>query len=47
MKQAADYGAIERLLILDDRLRKERGPDGEWVIDVDEIVRTTEQKGVR
>ncbi len=43
--QAAEYGAIERLLVLDDRLRKERGPDGEWAIDVDDVVRTTEQKG--
>ncbi|WIV67211.1 mRNA surveillance protein pelota [Natrialbaceae archaeon AArc-T1-2] len=45
VKKAAEYGAIERLLILDDRLRQERGPDGEWDVDVDEIVRTTEQKG--
>ena len=43
--KAAEYGAIERLLVLDDRLRQERGPDGEWDVDVDEIVRTTEQKG--
>ncbi|WP_255192369.1 mRNA surveillance protein pelota [Natronobeatus ordinarius] len=43
--KAAEYGAIERLLVLDDRLRQERGPDGEWTVDVDEIVRTAEQKG--
>ncbi len=45
VKKAAEYGAIERLLVLDDRLRQERGPDGEWDVDVDDIVRTTEQKG--
>ena len=43
--KAAEYGAIERLLILDDRLRQERGPDGEWSVDVDDVVRTVEQKG--
>ncbi|MEF8881417.1 MAG: mRNA surveillance protein Pelota, partial [Halapricum sp.] len=43
--EAADYGAIEHLLILDDRLRSERAGEGEWDIDVDRIVETTEQKG--
>jgi len=43
--EAADYGAIEHLLVLDERLRKERGPDGEWTIDVDRVVETAEQKG--
>lgn len=45
VEKAAEFGAIDELLILDDRLRKERGPDGEWGVDVDGIVRTTEQKG--
>ncbi|SFS48953.1 mRNA surveillance protein pelota [Halostagnicola kamekurae] len=45
VNKAAEYGAIEELLILDDKLRKERGPDGEWALDVDDIVRTAEQKG--
>jgi protein pelota len=43
--EAADYGAIDRLLVLDERLRNERGPEGEWAIDVDRVVETTEQKG--
>jgi len=43
--EAAEYGAIERLLVLDERLRTERGPDGEWDVDVDDIIETTEQKG--
>ncbi|UTF55253.1 mRNA surveillance protein pelota [Natronosalvus rutilus] len=43
--QAAEYGAIERLLVLDEKLRKERGPEGDWAINVDDVVRTAEQKG--
>jgi protein pelota len=43
--QAADFGAIEHLLVLDERLRVERGTEGEWDADVDDIVETTEQKG--
>ncbi|USZ71826.1 mRNA surveillance protein pelota [Natronosalvus halobius] len=43
--QAAEYGAIERLLVLDEKLRKERGPEGDWSVNVDDVVRTAEQKG--
>jgi protein pelota len=43
--QAADYGAIEHLLVLDEHLREERGGEGEWDVDADEIIETTEQKG--
>jgi len=43
--EAAEFGAIEQLLVLDDRLRKERGDEGEWDVDVDDIIETTEQKG--
>jgi protein pelota len=43
--KAADFGAIERLLVLDERLRLERAGEGDWEIDVDEIIETTEQKG--
>ncbi|MFB6140531.1 MAG: mRNA surveillance protein pelota [Halosimplex sp.] len=43
--EAAEFGAIERLLVLDERLREERGDDGEWAIDVDDVIETTEQKG--
>ena len=42
---AAEYGAIERLLVLDDQLREERSGAGEWGIDVDSVIETTEQKG--
>jgi protein pelota len=43
--KAADYGAIEHLLVLDERLRVERAGDGDWDVDVDDIVETAEQKG--
>jgi len=43
--EAAEFGAVETLLILDERLRKERGESGEWDHDVDEIVRSVERQG--
>jgi protein pelota len=43
--RAADYGAIEHLLVVDERLRAERGGEGDWDIDVNEVIETTEQKG--
>ncbi|MEF8782233.1 MAG: mRNA surveillance protein pelota [Haloarculaceae archaeon] len=43
--KAADYGAIEHLLVLDEHLREERGGEGEWDVDADAIIETTEQKG--
>ncbi len=43
--EAAEFGAIERLLILDERLREERGEGGDWEVDVNELITTVEQKG--
>jgi len=43
--KAADYGAIDHLLVLDERLRVERAGEGDWPIDVDDVVETAEQKG--
>jgi protein pelota len=43
--EAADYGAIEQLLVLDDRLRTERTDEGEWAVDVDRIIERVEQQG--
>lgn len=42
---AAEYGAIEHLFVLDERLRDQRGGADEWNIEVDRIIETTEQKG--
>jgi len=43
--KAADFGAIAELLVLDERLRLERAGEGDWDIDVDRVIETTEQKG--
>ena len=45
VREAAEFGAVEELLILDERLRDERQTDGEWEIDVNEVIETVEQKG--
>jgi protein pelota len=42
--EAADYGAVETLLVVDERLREERA-GGEWDVDVDEVIETVERKG--
>jgi protein pelota len=43
--RAAEFGAVEELLILDERLREERAGRGEWPIDADEVIRTVERQG--
>jgi protein pelota len=45
--EAADYGAIEHLMVLDEVLRRERSGDDdrEWDVDVDRVLETAEQKG--
>ncbi|WP_435333132.1 mRNA surveillance protein pelota [Haloarchaeobius sp. TZWWS8] len=45
VQKAADYGAIETLLVLDEKLREERGPDGEWSFDVNDLITDVERKG--
>ena len=43
--EAAEYGAVETLLIVDERLRAERAGEGDWGRDADEIVTTVERQG--
>ncbi|GAA0674064.1 mRNA surveillance protein pelota [Natronoarchaeum mannanilyticum] len=43
--EAAEFGAVETLLILDEKLREERGAEGEWEIDVDEVITQVERQG--
>jgi protein pelota len=43
--QAAEFGAVEELLILDSRLRMERAGEGDWGVGANELIRTVEQKG--
>jgi protein pelota len=45
VERAAEYGAVETLLILDERLREERAGRGEWSIDADEVIQSVEQQG--
>ena len=43
--EAAEYGAVERLLILDERLRVERAGEGKWELDVNDVVENVERQG--
>ncbi len=43
--EAAEFGAVEHLLVLDARLRDERQGGGEWDVDVNDVIETVEQKG--
>ncbi|GGL24189.1 mRNA surveillance protein Pelota [Halarchaeum grantii] len=43
--KAADFGAVETLLVLDERLRKERAGEGDWDVDVNDVITTVEQQG--
>ena len=43
--EAAEYGAVETLLILDERLREERAGEGEWALDVNDVIGTVERQG--
>lgn len=43
--EAAEFGAVEELLVLDERLREERQGRGDWSVDANEVIETVEQKG--
>jgi protein pelota len=43
--EAAEFGAVETLLVLDDRLREERAGEGDWDVDVDAVLQNVEQQG--
>jgi len=43
--EAAEFGAIETLLVVDERLRQERQNEGDWEIDVNEVIESVEQQG--
>lgn len=45
VSRAVEYGAVEELLVVDERLREERAGNGDWPIDADELLRTVEQQG--
>ena len=43
--EAAEFGAVGTLLVVDESLRTERRGEGDWAIDADELVETVEQQG--
>jgi len=43
--EAAEFGAVESLLVLDERLREERGDRGEWDVDANDLIDQVEQQG--
>ncbi|WP_336023176.1 mRNA surveillance protein pelota [Halobellus salinisoli] len=45
VSEAAEFGAVETLLVVDDRLRQERQGDGDWDVDVNEVIQTVERQG--
>jgi len=44
MAEAAEFGAIETLLVVDDRLRTERQGEGDWSIDVNEVIESSNSR---
>ncbi|MFB6199220.1 MAG: mRNA surveillance protein Pelota, partial [Halobacteriaceae archaeon] len=45
VSEAAEYGAVETLLIVDEDLRRERSGEGAWDIDANDVIETVEQQG--
>ena len=45
VEEAVEYGAVETLLVLDDRLRQERAGEGEWDVDVNDLITKVERQG--
>jgi len=45
VQKATDYGAVETLLVLDERLREERAGEGDWDVDVNDVVESVERQG--
>ncbi|MDQ2053914.1 MULTISPECIES: mRNA surveillance protein pelota [Halobellus] len=43
--EAAEFGAVEELLVVDDRLRQERQGDGDWDVDVNDVIQSVERQG--
>ncbi|GGN15789.1 mRNA surveillance protein pelota [Halarchaeum nitratireducens] len=43
--KAAEFGAVETLLVLDERLRKERAGEGDWDVDVNDVITSVERQG--
>jgi protein pelota len=45
VSKAAEFGAVETLLVLDERLREERAGEGDWELDVNDVIANVERQG--
>ncbi|GAA0644363.1 mRNA surveillance protein pelota [Salarchaeum japonicum] len=45
VEKAVEFGAVEHLLVLDDRLRRERAGEGDWEVDVNDLIQSVERQG--
>jgi len=45
VEKAVDFGAVEHLLVLDERLRRERAGEGDWDVDVNDLIQSVERQG--
>ncbi|QDX41657.1 mRNA surveillance protein pelota [Salarchaeum sp. JOR-1] len=45
VEKAVEFGAVEHLLVLDDRLRRERAGEGDWDVDVNDLIQSVERQG--
>jgi len=45
VEKAVDFGAVEHLLVLDERLRRERAGEGDWEVDVNDLIQSVERQG--
>ena len=45
VREAVEFGAVETLLVVDERLRQERGGEGEWDVDANDLLEAVDQKG--
>jgi cell division protein pelota len=43
--EAAEFGAVETLMIVDDELRAARRGEQDWEQDIDSIIESVEQQG--
>ncbi|RDI72923.1 mRNA surveillance protein pelota [Halopelagius longus] len=45
VQEAAEFGAVETLLVVDERLREERQGEGDWDVDVNDVIQNVERQG--
>jgi protein pelota len=45
VERAVEYGAVETLLVVDERLRLERAGEGDWDVDANDLLESVDRKG--